>query len=161
MDTVVLMRCGDLRCALERAAVREIAPMPLLPHPPSLPSSMEGVMNLGGEAILVVDLAKLLGVGAGEDVEPLYRHIVVLGQASEGVGLLVDRVEDVRRIDDASLVPAAPANSLNGCVTALADVDGVQVNVLDAGRIFLAAEQARLADIRQAEQARLDALEPT
>lgn len=158
MKTLVILKCGELRCALERSEVRELAPVPELSHPPSLPASVEGVMNLGGEAILVVDLGKLFGEIGDAEIDPLYRHVVVLqGQA---LGLLVDRVEDVRAVDDTKMLPASREISLNECVTGQVEVGGTMVHLLDASRILLAAEQARFDDIRRAEQARLDGLAP-
>ncbi|RYZ03945.1 MAG: hypothetical protein EON61_15140, partial [Alphaproteobacteria bacterium] len=60
--TFVTIRCGERLCVLDRAAVQEVTPLPELSRPPSLPASVEGVMNLAGEAVLVVDLVRLLDV---------------------------------------------------------------------------------------------------
>lgn len=158
MKTLVILKCGGLRCALERGEVSELAPVPELSHPPSLPASIEGIMNLGGLAVPVVDLARLFGETPDAEIDPLYRHVVVL--RTQALGLLVDRVEDVRAIDDGAVLPADRDISLNECVTGQVEVGGAMVHLLDAGRILLAAEQARLDDIRRAEQARLDALAP-
>lgn len=158
MKTLVILKCGRLRCALERGEVSELAPLPELSHPPSLPGSVEGIMNLGGGAILVVDLGKLFGEAADAEIDPIYRHVVVLrGQA---LGLLVDRVEDVRVVDETKMLPASRDISLNECVMGQIEVGGTMVHLLDAGRILMAAEQARFDEIREAEQARLDGLEP-
>jgi chemotaxis signal transduction protein len=161
LKTIVILRCGDLRCALNRAAVNEIAPFPALVRSPSLPASVEGVLNLAGEAVLVVSLGKLMGVSATPSIDPLYHHVAILGGTAAGVGLLVDRVEDIVRIDQTDVVPASKDSSVNDCVIGQIEFGGGSVFLLDANRIFLAAEQARLADIRQAEQARLEALRAT
>ena len=159
MRTLVTIRCGDRLCALDRAAVREVTPVPELSRPPSLPSSVEGLMNLAGEAIVVIDLARLLGVTPDSEVDPLYRHVIVLGQEDNLTALLVDRVEDVRRIEDNAVTPADEKTSVNDCVVGQVDINGATAHLLDVGRIFLAAERTRFADIRRSEQARLDALE--
>lgn len=116
-------------------------------------------MNLGGQAVLVVSLGRLMGVPPNPTIDPLYHHVVVLAGGAAGVGLLVDRVEDVRQISDTALVGMAKDASLNDCVIGQIDVGGESVHLFDADRIFLAAEQARLADIRRAEQSRLEALQ--
>lgn len=159
--TIIIIRIGETWCALDQAAVREIVHLAELAVPPSLPATVEGVLNVGGDAVLVVELGKLMGQAHAADVDPLYRHVVLLAGSGEGLGLLVDRVEDVRRLHDPVVTPIADDSSLNGCVQGQIDLDGMTIHLLDADRIFLAAEQARFAEVRTAEQARLDALATT
>jgi len=157
--TLVTIRCGERLCALDRAAVREITPLPELSRPPSLPASVEGVMNLAGEAVLIVDLVRLLDVAPNEDIDPIYRHVIVLSQDDGSSGLLVDRVEDVASVPANAIIAADGATTVNDCVVGQVEIGGETVHVLDAERIFLAAERLRLADIQKSEQARLDALD--
>lgn len=159
MATLVVFRCGERRCALGRAAVDEVTPLPELSHPPGTPGGIEGYLNLGGEAVVVVDAARLFGLESDAEVDPLYRHILILGEEGEHTGLLVDRVEDVKVVADDAVMPAAPEHSLNDCVTGQVDLGGSPVFLLAADRILLAAEKERLAGLKLAEQARLDALE--
>ncbi|MDP3493658.1 MAG: chemotaxis protein CheW [Hyphomonadaceae bacterium] len=159
MKTLVVIRCGERVCALDRAAVQEVAPVPELAHPPSLPASVEGLMNLGGEAIVVVDLAKLLDVSPNPDINPVYRHVVVLAGPEAPIALLVDRVEDVCHVAVDAVTPADDQSSVNGCVVGHVEIGGVTAHLLDASRIFLAAERARFAEIQRSEQARMDALD--
>lgn len=158
--TLVTIRCGERLCALDRAVVQEVTPLPELSRPPSLPASVEGVMNLGGEALLIVDLVRLLDIAPNADVDPVYRHVVVLHQVDGAAGLLVDRVEDVASVADDAIMPADSATTINDCITGQVEIGGEVVHLLDAERIFLAAERARFSDIQQIEQARLDALQP-
>lgn len=118
-------------------------------------------MDLNGEAILVVSLGSLMGATPNPEIDPLYHHIVVMRTGAAGMGLLVDRVENVRAVDEAEILSGAPETSVNACVVGEVDLDDRKVHLLDADRIFMSAEQVRLAEIRKAEQARLDALEPT
>ena len=115
-------------------------------------------MNLGGEAIVVINLAALLDVTPDPEINPLYRHILVLAGVDGFIGLLVDRVEDVRSVAESAIMPADEQSSVNGCVVGHVEIAGATAYLLDAGRIFLAAERTRFADIQRLEQARLDAL---
>lgn len=116
-------------------------------------------MNLGGEAVVVVNLAMLLDVTPDTEINPLYRHILLMAGADGCIGLLVDRVEDVRQIAEDAIMPSDGQSSVNGCVIGHVEVGGGTAYLLDASRIFLAAERARFADIQRTEQARLDALD--
>jgi purine-binding chemotaxis protein CheW len=155
---ILIFRCGERRCALDRAAVSEVAPLPELSRPPGMPASLEGFLNLGGEMLGVVDASSLFGVERDPDIDPVYRHLIVLAGGEEPFCLLVDRVEDIRRVDLSTLMPVASAHSLNDCMTGQMEIDGVVVHLLAADRILLAAEAARMKALRAAEQARLDAL---
>ena len=116
-------------------------------------------MNLGGEAVVVINLATLLDVTPDPEINPLYRHILVLTGGEDFIGLLVDRVEDVRRVPGDAVVPADQQSSVNGCVVGHVQIGDATAYLLDASQIFLAAERARFTDIQRSEQARLDALD--
>jgi purine-binding chemotaxis protein CheW len=158
LEAFIVFRCGDRRCALERAAVAEIAPLPDLSTPPGMPGALEGFLNLGGEAVPVVDAARLFGVSPDDSVDPLYRHILVMHDGPALIGLLVDRVEDFKRFGPDAIRPGESGHSLNNCVTGEIDASGGVIHVLANDRILLAAEKARLAELGRLEQARLDAL---
>lgn len=156
MITILTIQCGERLCAIEHTAVREIAPIPHLSQPPSLPPAVEGLLNFGGAVVVVVDLARLLGVTPNPAMDPLYRHILVLKEG--GLALLVDRVENIRQVSEDAIRAVDPQSSINGCVRGQTDLDGATISLLDANRIFLTVERVRLAEIQRAEQARLDAL---
>lgn len=158
LKTIVIVRCGQVRAAFDRAAVQEVTPLPDLIHPPSLPQSLEGVMNLAGAVVPIMGLAGILGEPPidTDEVDRFYQHVVVLKDS--GVGLLVDRVEDVQRIDEAAILPASAQASVNDCVIGSVELGGAKIHLLDADKIFLAAEREWLADLRRVEQERLDRL---
>lgn len=158
MTAIVIFRCGETRCALDRAVVGEVTPVPELSRPPGMPASLEGFLNLGGEAIAVVAVATLFGLEPDPGIDPNYRHILVAGAGKDRLGLLVDRVQDVRTIDAGAARVAPQGGALNDCVAAELTIDDRNIHLLAIDRILLAAEKARLEDLRRAEQARLDAL---
>ncbi len=161
MKTVVVIRLGNLRGALDRVSVREIAPVAELSISPSLPASIEGVLNLAGKAVLVVDLARLMGIAPNTDADPLYRHIIILAGNHDGLALMVDRAEDVLRIDETAVVLPVSESSFNGCVTGHINLGEAALHLLNADRIFLAAERERLDALRLMEQERLKSMAST
>jgi purine-binding chemotaxis protein CheW len=149
---------AGLRCALPRAAVRELLPLPRLSHPPFQPEALAGFANLGGTPLPVLALRHLLGLTREAPVDPLYRHIVVVEDSlpNRRTGLLVDRVLDLLAAAPADHHPVPPENSLNGCVTAdIATPDGF-VHLLDPSRILLAREKESLEELTRRAAARLD-----
>ncbi|WP_233553423.1 chemotaxis protein CheW [Teichococcus wenyumeiae] len=154
----LIFALAGLRCALPRGAVRELLPLPRLSRPPSMPATLAGFVNLGGEALPVLALRHLLGLTRTVPVEPLYRHIIVAEDTLPGsrVGLLVDRVLDLRPVAAAQCQPVPPEDSLNGCVIAQLSLPEGPAHLLDPARILLAQEQARLEELTRKAAARLD-----
>jgi purine-binding chemotaxis protein CheW len=114
----------------ETLAVRPITRMFLTPP------WLAGIMNLRGDVVAVLDLARFLGMaatGAGDD-----SRIVVVRRGALVVGILVDRMAEVRQIETAALaapppnLPAELAQVLRGIVA----VDGGAVRVLDIASLF-------------------------
>lgn len=158
----LLLSLAEQRCALPRAAVRELLPLPLLSRPPGLPPVLAGFANLGGAPLPVLHLARLLGLDASQPEDgrdALYRHIVVLRAEAQPVGLLVDRVLDLVAVPAGGLRPVPQERSLNGCVSgglpALpGEAPGALVPVLDPARLLLAEERAVLRGLTEAARVR-------
>lgn len=100
--------------------VREVVkPAPITPVP-SIPEHILGVMNLRGEILPVLDLKRLLGLGAGAP-SPQGRIVVVKGPGM-AVGFLADSVEDAIEVRGTlepplATLPEGQAQYLQGQVT--------------------------------------------
>jgi len=156
-DPYLLLRLGSRTCALPGGAVREILPLPRLWRPPGLPRPLAGFLNLGGEALPVLDLMRLFGLAAegAEGEAALYRHVVVVTAGEGRLGLLVDRALDLLRVPWAQLRPLAAEATPNGCAVAEIETPEGFVHLLAVERILLAQEQAALAALQENVQARL------
>ena len=90
--------------AVDILAVQEINRMMDLTRVPQSPPEVEGVINLRGKIIPVVDLRKRFGMPAVERTEQ--SRIVVVEINKRVLGFLVDRVNEVLRIDRGIVEPA-------------------------------------------------------
>lgn len=156
MTTLVILKCGEIRAALSQGEVRQILALPALSKPPTLPASFAGFANLAGQAVPVVELSLLFERFTDAQVDPLYRHVLIIGAGADRLGLLVDRVLDVRECDLTDMVKAGEGNTLNDCVEGDVFLDGEPIHLLSSDRILIAAERARITDLQRAEQARID-----
>lgn len=158
LQIIVFDVCG-ITCALHRAAVRELLPLPRLWRPPALPRPVAGFFNLGGHAIPVLQLDVLFGLERAEDgtEAELYRHLILIDRfsASGMSALLVDRVLDVASVETSRLSSVRGEGSLNGCVEAEIPWDDGLVHLLSVERILLAEEQQALAELGRQAQNRL------
>jgi len=92
--------------AVDILRVQEINRMMSLTRVPQSPPEVEGVINLRGRIIPVLDLRKRFGMSAGERNES--NRIVVVDVHDRTLGFIVDRVHEVLRISG-SIVEPAPA----------------------------------------------------
>jgi len=92
--------------AVDILAVQEINRMMDLTRVPQSPADVEGVINLRGRIIPVLDLRKRFGFPVGE--RSAENRIVVIEVHGKVIGFIVDRVHEVLRISR-EIVEPAPA----------------------------------------------------
>jgi len=93
---VVIFRLGSEEFGVRIDQVKEIIEMTNITRMPKAPFFIEGVINLRGQVIAVVDLARQLGLSASERGEET--RIVVVDVDDNIVGMIVDFVPEVLRI---------------------------------------------------------------
>lgn len=90
---VACLRMGDGLYAVDIMRIREIIRVPkLAPLPRALPF-VEGVINLRGSVIPVVDLRKRFGIPASENVETA--RLLILSLSGQSIALMVDEVTEM------------------------------------------------------------------
>ena len=103
---VVIFRLGSEEFGVKIDQVKEIIEMTNITRMPKAPSFIEGVINLRGQVIVVVDLARQFDLPASERGEET--RIVVVDVDDNIVGMIVDFVPEVLRIsvEDIGSTPA-------------------------------------------------------
>lgn len=89
--------------AVELRYVGEVLPRAAISRLPWAPPALVGVTNVRGDIVVVVDPARLLGIGE----VPVDRPVVILDPDGHRFGLLVDAVDGITWIATATLAPAA------------------------------------------------------
>jgi purine-binding chemotaxis protein CheW len=90
MQVIVFVLRG-VRYAVEMSSVSEVMRGPVITRVPGLPAWVQGVTNLHGEIVSVVDLSRFLEVGALTSRPPT--SMIVAQAADQRIGLMVDDVE--------------------------------------------------------------------
>jgi purine-binding chemotaxis protein CheW len=134
-EHVVIFRLAEEYYALDIQAVQEIVRMQTITSIPGAEAWVEGITNLRGRVVPVLDLRRRCGVPAGDHTAET--RIVVVSSASGMVGLIVDAVTEVLRIpaehvEPPSAIVSVPENTyLRGIaklpdrLVSLMDLDGV------------------------------------
>lgn len=146
----LVFRLGDDEFGLPIEAVDEVARVPdKITRVPKTPKFLEGVFNLRGEVLPVVDQRRRFDMPKLEQGDG--RRLIVVRTERHRAGLICDSVSEVLRTS-ADSIEAAP--ELTGDITRL--VHGV-VNLEQKGRIVLLLNPAEL--LTRAERGLLDAFE--
>ena len=146
----LVFRLGDDEFALPIDSVDEVARVPeQITRLPKTPKFLEGVINLRGEVLPVVDQRRRFDMPRKDDDKG--RRLIVVRTERHRAGLIVDSVSEVlRSAPDA----VEPAPELTEEMSRL--VQGV-INLSEAGRIVLVLDPKEL--LSQAERGLLDAFE--
>lgn len=146
----LVFRLGDDEFGLPIEAVDEVARVPdQITRLPKAPKFLEGVVNLRGEVLPVVDQRRRFDMPKVEQTEG--RRLIVLRTEQHRAGLIVDSVSEVLRSTADAIEPAP---DLTGDITRL--VHGV-INLEGQSRIVLLLDPAEL--LTRAERGLLDAFE--
>lgn len=100
---LVIFRLVKEEFGMDISQVREIIRMQNITPMPKAPEFIEGVINLRGQIIAVMDLARRFGLKAEKRTEKA--RIVVVEVKENIVGLIVDEVPEVLRISDTDIDP--------------------------------------------------------
>ena len=145
---VLVFRLGDDEFAIPIEAVVEVAQVPLqITRVPKTPKFLEGVVNLRGEVLPVVDQRRRFDLPMLE--KNAARRLMVIKTERHRAGLIVDSVSDVLRTDRDNIAP--PPQLTDEKTSRL--VRGV-INLEKANRIVLLLDPTEL--LTRAEQGLLD-----
>lgn len=144
---VACLRMGDGLYAVDIMRIKEIIRLPKLsPLPRSLPF-VEGVVNLRGSVIPVVDLRKRFGLPPAESLESA--RLLILSVAGQPLGLIVDEVTEMITVSVRDLKPPPRGVRIVGSeyMVGLALVQEVPVMLLNIDALFTFREQAELGSL--------------
>jgi purine-binding chemotaxis protein CheW len=129
-------------------SLHEIVRVPEITAVPDAPEYMEGVINLRGKIVSVIDLRKRLGQ---KNVAPPKRNrILVVEQNGRLCGLIVDSASEVLKIPAADIEPSAAVFQEGGLnsVIGLGKYQGRLIVLLDMAKLLAFSG---LKDTRESE----------
>jgi purine-binding chemotaxis protein CheW len=140
---VVICQLGDESYGLDIGSVYEIIRFAESTAVPTAPAFVDGVINLRGRIIPVMDLSSRFGLARAETTKST--RIIVAGTAGMRVGLVVDAVTEVLMVPDEAVEPTPPvASGLDSSyIRGIAKLADQLVILLDLGALF--AEHAATA----------------
>ena len=143
---VVGFRIGNETYGVRIGSVREIVRVPEITSVPNAPDAIEGVINLRGKIIPVMDLRKRFGI---EAVQPDKKNrILVVELENKLLGLIVSSASEVLKIPPSEI--AAPstvfAEGESSYVTGVGKLKGRLIILLDIARLLHQPEFKKLEE---------------
>lgn len=147
---VVGFRIGRETFGLPISIVREIVRVPEITSVPNAPDYIEGVINLRGRIIPVVDLRKRFGQQSFERDKK--NRIVVVELESRLVGLVVNSASEVLRISPSDI--DEPHNVFRegelNYITGIGKLNGRLVILLDLNKVLQRGELSGFDEVTEA-----------
>ena len=130
-EHVVVFRLSEEYYALDIQAVQEIVRMQTITTIPGADAWVEGITNLRGRVVPVIDLRRRCNIVAS-DYTPETR-IVVVSSTNGMVGLIVDAVSEVMRIPSDQIEPPSGIVSVreNSYLRGVAKLEERLVSLMD------------------------------
>ena len=144
-EQFVVFQLGEERYGLPIGAVDEVVRRPpQLTRVPGAPSFVEGIMNLRGKMIPVIDQRQRFSV-AGQRQDAA--RIIVLTVDGLQTGIAVDRVDEILSVASSELTPTPGMETGNAVVdrVAMADANGTMVLLVEPRALLDRAERDLIA----------------
>ena len=143
---VVGFRIGNETFGVRIGSVREIVRVPEITAVPSAPETVEGVINLRGKIIPVMDLRKRFGQS---DIQPDKKNrILVVELENKLVGLIVNAASEVLKIAPSEIEAPGTlfAEGESSYVTGVGKLKGRLIILLDISKLLHRPEYKRLEE---------------
>lgn len=141
---VVSFRLAGEYYAVEIKKVKEIIMPEGVTHVPQMPEFIEGIINLRGNVIPVIDLRKRFDLPSEAQTD--HTRIVVVRMENKIIGAIVDSVSQVMKIPKSQIQP--PPETIAGLageyLTGVAKMESGMILLLDIEKVMSAHEKAAL-----------------
>ncbi len=142
---LVSFNIGDEEFAVDILRVQEIIRIVEITKVPKSPPFVEGVINLRGKVIPIIDLRKRFNLEERKTTKET--RIIVVDIDGKVIGLIVDSVSEVLRLPSDTIEPPPPivAGIESEYIKGVGKLDDRLLILLDLNKIFSSKEKELLA----------------
>jgi purine-binding chemotaxis protein CheW len=141
---LVIFTIGNENYGVDIASVEGIVKMQAITNLPHKLGFVEGITNLRGEIIPVINLRKRFGMAS--NIDDKNTRIVIAKNNAKKIGMIVDSVSEVLRIQDSCIEPppAMVSTADAAYVTGIAKIEGRLIILLNLSKILSMEEQVQV-----------------
>ena len=132
-EQLVVFQLAKEEYAVPIFQVKEIIRYSSATKLPNMPEYVEGIINLRGKVLPVIDLASKFAVLTGKKAE---KQALIVEMAGQEMGLVVDAVTEVMRIEETAIEPAIGIAPSTEFIRAIGKVDERLLLILDLSKLF-------------------------
>lgn len=131
-------RVASQHFAVEVLKVQEVLRVPEVVPVRGAPDCVSGLMNMRGQLVAIIDLARRLALPPAPPPAPEEARVVVLEENGVCLGLAVDAVADVAAVTDAAIetIHGPLLGAAGDILRGIARLDGAAIVLLDAGALL-------------------------
>lgn len=146
---LVTFKLGEEEFGVDILKVQEIIRMMPITKVPNSPSFVEGVINLRGKVIPVIDMRKRFGMSTS--AHSSQTRIEVMDLQGQIVGFVVDAVSEVLRISESTIEPPPPVVAGIGSeyMRGVGKLEDRLLILLDLDKLLSEAELSSLAYVAE------------
>ena len=141
---LVIFELGAENFGIDIAAVEGIVKLQEITKIPQAPSCVEGITNLRGSVLPVIDLQKRFGMESQARTNET--RIMVANVDGVKIGMIVSAVSEVLTIDDTVIEPSPPmvSNVNSEFIIGVAKIDKRLVILLDLAKVLSGEEKKQV-----------------
>lgn len=142
-EQLVVFQLATEEYAIPISQVKEIIRYNEATKLPNTPNYMDGIINLRGKVISVIDLAGKFALLVEKSSK---KQALIVEAAGQEVGLVVDAVTEVIRLEENAIEPANGIAHSNEYIRSIGKVDKRLLIILDLSKLFSQEEMMVLRD---------------
>ncbi|HCX64796.1 MAG TPA: chemotaxis protein CheW [Eubacteriaceae bacterium] len=127
---IIVFTLGDKYYALNSEKVDEISKLIDATTVPNSPDWVEGLINLRGNVVSLMNLSKLLQ----QNDDECYNNIIIINNGDEKLGILVNEVEEVLKVDEKNIEKVSA--DTHGRISGIIQLEEQIVNFIDIEKIL-------------------------
>lgn len=138
---LVSFNIGEEEFGVDILKVKEINRMSQITKVPNAPTFVEGIINLRGKVIPIIDLRKKLGLV--QKISDMHTRIMIIELDDQTIGFIVDNVNEVLRINKSITEepPRMVSNIDSQYITSIGKLDDRMLILLDLAKILVGDEK--------------------
>jgi purine-binding chemotaxis protein CheW len=147
-NQLVVFTIGNESYGVDVESVESIIKMQEITRLPHAPEFVEGVTNLRGSVVPIIELRKRFGLPSEESTRET--RIMIVNMNNNQVGMVVDAVTQVVRISPEAIEPA-PQMAItvdSAFIKGIAKLEDMLIILLDLKEVLTLEERERLATIQ-------------
>lgn len=148
LQTVIFLLNGQV-CGADTLQVKEIKKYEDVTKIPEAPKFIEGVINLRGQVVPVVNLNNRFDLGGTEIT--VKTKIIITSVEEKPVGFIVNDVLEITKFtnDEIESVPDVLYNNSNSYLKSIGKKDDMLVSIVDLGSILSSNELSKISEISE------------